>query len=261
MRLPDFHNFPDLLHGTFHSLLKCTWHIIFRWENCTPTQTPWFGGGGVGVGDVKSLFSFWWSVCEGTSRKPMKSRDSGHPLKVMNLLSIVGCIENFLVYPSPMIPVLWFQWKVNVMDKQIQVPMLKLNKILIWLVGLGYTQPMNASWDAIGILNSFFHPIFLLLPSLGYWIRCSALPQHFKELMIQQILSWQVGVCGWWLVVDGLPSHRNPLWFRDSYVLKRRVEIIVNHHARSTNQPLLEVMWHEVPAYNQTCWERKKRSK
>lgn len=68
---------------------------------------------------------------------------------------------------------------------------------------------------------------------------------------------------GWWVwlvgVVDGLPSHRNPVWFRDSYVLKQRVEKIVNHQARRTNQPLLEVMWHNVPAYNQTCWERKNK--
>lgn len=194
MRLPDFlTSEPSPWHFSQFVEVHLAHHLA---EKIAPQQKHHAWGGGVGVGDrdVRSLFSFWWSVCEGTSRNPWKVGILVIPLKwwISYPLSVKSRIFRC-------IPVLWFQWKVNVIDKQVQVPMLKLNKILIWLVGLGYTQPMNASWDAMGILNSFFHPTFLLLPSLGYWIRCSALPQHFKETLAWWL--WLV-VGGWWFTIS-----------------------------------------------------------
>ena len=55
------------------------------------------------------MVSMWRNL-----KKPMQSRDSGHPQSDESPIHF-GCIENFRC-----IPVLWLQWKVNVIDKQIQ---------------------------------------------------------------------------------------------------------------------------------------------
>lgn len=108
MRLPQFPQVPRPSPWHFWQFVEV--HLAsknFIWRRKLHPQQKHHGLGEVGLGGrwcekpVQLLMVSMWR----NLKKPMQSRDSGHPIKVMNFLSIVGKIENCSVYPSPMIPV------------------------------------------------------------------------------------------------------------------------------------------------------------